>query len=156
MKKKKILVVDDEQDVRETLESVLAKLEYEPIVAASGKEALDLMKKNKIDIILSDLYMPEMDGIELLKRVKTENRNIVFLMITAHPTIETAVDAIKKGAYDYLTKPFHIDEVKMKLNRALEKSGLTSSLTWANGMIWALIISIPVWLILGIILASML
>jgi two-component system response regulator PilR (NtrC family) len=156
MKKKKILVVDDEQDVRETLESVLAKLEYEPIVAGSGKEALDLMKKNKIDIILSDLYMPEMDGIELLKRVKTENRNTVFLMITAHPTIETAVDAIKKGAYDYLTKPFHIDEVKMKLNRALEKSGLTHSLTWANGMIWALIISIPVWLILGIILASML
>jgi two-component system, NtrC family, response regulator PilR len=156
MKKKRILVVDDEQDVRETLENVLAKLEYDPIVAASGKEALDLIKTKKIDVVLSDLYMPEMDGIELLKRVKTENRNIVFLMITAHPTIETAVDAIKKGAYDYLTKPFHIDEVKMKLNRALEKSGLTHSLTWANGMIWALIISIPVWLILGIILASML
>lgn len=156
MKKKKILVVDDEQDVRETLESVLAKLDYEPIVASGGREALELIRQNKIDIVLSDLYMPEMDGIELLKRVKTENRNIVFLMITAHPTIETAVDAIKKGAYDYLTKPFHIDEVKMKLNRALEKSGLTHSLTWANGMIWALIISIPVWLILGIILASLL
>ena len=156
MKKKKILVVDDEQDVRETLESVLAKLDYDPIVAPGGKEALELIKQNKIDVVLSDLYMPEMDGIELLKRVKTENRNIVFLMITAHPTIETAVDAIKKGAYDYLTKPFHIDEVKMKLNRALEKSGLAHSLTWANGMIWALIISIPVWLILGIILASML
>ena len=156
MKKKKILVVDDEQDVRETLESVLAKLDYNPVVAAGGKEALEIIKQNKIDVVLSDLYMPEMDGIELLKRVKTEDRNIVFLMITAHPTIETAVDAIKKGAYDYLTKPFHIDEVKMKLNRALEKSGLAHSLTWANGMIWALIISIPVWLILGIILASML
>lgn len=156
MKKKKILVVDDEQDVRETLESVLSKLEYEPVVAPGGREALELIRKEKIDVVLSDLYMPEMDGIELLKRVKTENRNIVFLMITAHPTIETAVDAIKKGAYDYLTKPFHIDEVKMKLNRALEKSGLTHSLNWANGMIWALIISIPVWLILGIILASLL
>jgi len=156
MKKKKILVVDDEQDVRETLESVLSKLDYDPIVASGGKEALEMIRQNKVDVVLSDLYMPEMDGIELLKRVKTENRNIVFLMITAHPTIETAVDAIKKGAYDYLTKPFHIDEVKMKLNRALEKSGLTHSLTWANGMIWALIISIPVWLILGIILASML
>ena len=156
MKKKKILVVDDEQDVRETLESVLSKLDYDPIVAPGGKEALEMIRQNKVDVVLSDLYMPEMGGIELLKRVKTENRNIVFLMITAHPTIETAVDAIKKGAYDYLTKPFHIDEVKMKLNRALEKSGLTHSLTWANGMIWALIISIPVWLILGIILASML
>ena len=77
-------------------------------------------------------------------------------MITAHPTIETAVDAIKKGAYDYLTKPFHIEEVRIKLSRAMEKRGLASSLRWANGLIWALIISIPIWLILGIILASIL
>jgi DNA-binding NtrC family response regulator len=97
-----------------------------------------------------------MDGIELLKRVKTENKNIIFMMITAHPTIETAVDAIKKGAYDYLTKPFHIEEVRMKIQRAVDTSGLTSSLKWANGMIWALIISIPIWLVLGIILASLL
>ncbi len=156
MKKRKILIVDDEEDVRETLESVLAKLEFDPVTAPGGKEALDIIKNSKIDVVLSDLYMPEMDGIELLKRVKAEDRNMVFLMITAHPTIETAVDAIKKGAYDYLTKPFHIDEVRMKLDRALEKSGLTHSLNWANGMIWALIISIPVWLILGIILASLL
>jgi two-component system response regulator PilR (NtrC family) len=66
------------------------------------------------------------------------------------------VDAIKKGAYDYLTKPFHIEEVRIKLGRAMEKQGLASSLRWANGLIWALIISIPIWLILGIILASML
>lgn len=156
MKKKKILVVDDEQDVRETLESVLANLEFDPVVAPGGREAMEVIRREKVDIVLSDLYMPEMDGIELLKRVKAENKNIVFLMITAHPTIETAVDAIKKGAYDYLTKPFHIEEVKMKIDRALEKSGLTHSLTWANGMIWALLISIPVWLILGIILASLL
>jgi DNA-binding NtrC family response regulator len=100
--------------------------------------------------------MPGMNGIELLKRVKTEKKNIIFLMITAHPTIETAVDAIKKGAYDYLTKPFHIEEVRIKLSRAMEKQGLTHSLRWANGLIWALIISIPIWLILGIILASLL
>lgn len=156
MQKKRILVVDDELDVRETLESVLTKLEFDPVTAASGREAMDIIKKNKVDVVLSDLYMPEMDGIELLKRVKAEDRNMVFLMITAHPTIETAVEAIKKGAYDYLTKPFHIDEVRMKLDRALEKRGLTHSLNWANGMIWALIISIPIWLILGIILASLL
>ncbi len=156
MKKKRVLVVDDEKDVRETLESVLAKLEFDPVVAPGGKEAMEIIKNDKVDIVLSDLYMPEMDGLELLKRVKAEKKNMVFLMITAHPTIETAVDAIKKGAYDYLTKPFHMDEVKMKLDRAMEKSGLTNSLNWANGMIWALIISIPVWLILGIILASML
>jgi two-component system, NtrC family, response regulator PilR len=156
MDKKKILVVDDEEDVRETLSTVLENLDYDPYVAANGEEALETIRQKPIDIILSDLYMPGMNGIELLKRVKSEKKSIVFLMITAHPTIETAVDAIKKGAYDYLTKPFHIEEVRIKLGRAMEKQGLASSLRWANGLIWALIISIPIWLILGIILASML
>lgn len=156
MDAKKVLVVDDEEDVRDTLKSVLKKLEYEPFTAAGGDEALDIIKREEIDVVLSDLYMPNMDGLQLLKRIKAENKKIVFLMITAHPTIETAVDAIKKGAYDYLTKPFHIEEVRLKMNRAMEKRGLMHSLKWANGLVWALIISIPVWLVLGIILASML
>lgn len=156
MERKKILVVDDEEDVRETLATVLENLNYQALLAADGEEALSVIKNQRVDVILSDLYMPGMNGIELLKRVKTEKKNIIFLMITAHPTIETAVDAIKKGAYDYLTKPFHIEEVRIKLSRAMEKQGLTHSLRWANGLIWALIISIPIWLILGIILASLL
>jgi len=151
-----ILVVDDEEDVRETLQSVLKSMNYIPHVAANGNEALKIINNIKIDVVLSDLYMPEMDGIQLLKKVKATNKNVVFLMITAHPTIETAVEAIKKGAYDYLTKPFHIEEVRLKINRALEKKGLSSSLKTANGIIWALLISIPIWLILGIILASLL
>ncbi len=151
-----ILVVDDEEDVRDTLHNVLKSMNYVPYVAAGGAEALEIIKNNKIDVVLSDLYMPEMDGIELLKRVRKDDKRVIFLMITAHPTIETAVEAIKKGAYDYLTKPFHIEEVRMKINRALEKKGLSTSLKTANGIIWALLISIPIWLILGIILASIL
>jgi two-component system response regulator PilR (NtrC family) len=153
---RRVLVVDDEQEVRDTLSSVLENLDYIPYVASNGVEALEIIKKEPIDVVLSDLYMPEMDGIELLKRVRSMDKKIVFLMITAHPTIETAVEAIKKGAYDYLTKPFHIEEVRLKINRALENKGLTSSLKTANGIIWALIFSIPLWLILGIILAKML
>jgi two-component system response regulator PilR (NtrC family) len=156
MQKKRVLVVDDEQDVRDTLATVLEKLDYRAMTAADGDEALEIVGNQKVDVILSDLYMPGMNGIELLKRIKSQRKNIVFLMITAHPTIETAVDAIKKGAYDYLTKPFHIEEVRIKISRAMEKSGLTQSLKWANGLVWALIISIPIWLVLGIILASML
>jgi two-component system response regulator PilR (NtrC family) len=153
---RRVLVVDDEQEVRDTLSSVLENLDYIPYVASNGVEALEIIKNEPIDVVLSDLYMPEMDGIELLKRVRSMNKKIVFLMITAHPTIETAVEAIKKGAYDYLTKPFHIEEVRLKINRALENRGLTSSLKTANGIIWALIFSIPLWLILGIILAKLL
>ena len=153
---RKILVVDDEEDVRDTLYNVLKSLNYEPYTAASGAEALEIIKTTSIDVVLSDLYMPEMDGIELLKRIRAVDAKMVFLMITAHPTVETAVEAIKKGAYDYLTKPFHIEEVRLKINRALEKKGMAHSLKTANGIIWALLISIPIWLILGIILASFL
>jgi len=151
-----ILVVDDEPEVRDTLYNVLKSLDYVPYVAASGAEALDILEREPIDVVLSDLYMPEMDGIELLKRVRMRDNKVIFLMITAHPTIETAVEAIKKGAYDYLTKPFHIEEVRLKINRAMERKGLASSLKTANGIIWALLISIPIWLVLGIILASIL
>lgn len=150
-----ILVVDDEEEVRDTLRNVLKSLDYIPYTAESGEQALQILKDNPIDVILSDLYMPGMDGIELLKKVKSIDSKAVFIMITAHPTIETAVEAIKKGAYDYLTKPFHIEEVRLKINRAIEKKGLAHSLKTANGIIWALLISIPIWLVLGIILASM-
>ena len=156
MNKRNVLVVDDDPDVLSMLERLLKKLEYNPLVAQNGEEAVRIIDTYKIDVVVSDLVMPEMDGMELLKRVKTRKGDIPFLMITGHPTIETAVEAIKKGAYDYLTKPFQVEEVQIKIDRALEKRGLRRSLRWANGVIWALIFSIPIWLILGIILASIL
>ncbi len=156
MKKKNVLIVDDDPDVLNMLEGLLKKLEYNPYVAANGEEAVRVIDSNKIDVVVSDLVMPEMNGMELLKRVKSRKGDIPFVMITGHPSIETAVEAIKKGAYDYLTKPFQAEEVRIKIDRALEKQGLRRSLRWANGVIWALIFSIPIWLILGIILASIL
>ena len=156
MKKRNVLIVDDDPDVLTMLERLLKKLEYFPFVAKNGEEAVQIIDRHKIDVVVSDLVMPEMDGMELLKRVKSRKGDIPFVMITGHPTIETAVEAIKKGAYDYITKPFQVEEVQIKIDRALEKRGLRRSLRWANGVIWALIFSIPIWLILGIILASIL
>jgi two-component system response regulator PilR (NtrC family) len=156
MKKRNVLIVDDDPDVLSMLERLLKKLDYYPFVAQNGEEAVNVIDAQKIDVVVSDLVMPEMDGMELLKRVKSRKGDIPFVMITGHPTIETAVEAIKKGAYDYLTKPFQVEEVQIKIDRALEKRGLRRSLRWANGVIWALIFSIPIWLILGIILASIL
>ena len=156
MKKRNVLIVDDDPDVLNMLERLLKKLDYNPFVAQNGEEAVRIIDVQKIDVVVSDLVMPEMDGMELLKRVKSRKGDIPFVMITGHPTIETAVEAIKKGAYDYLTKPFQVEEVQIKIDRALEKRGLRRSLRWANGVIWALIFSIPIWLILGIILASIL
>ena len=156
MSTKNILIVDDEKEVLELLSELVEKLDYNPLVASSGRDALDILDKTKIDVILSDMVMPEMDGIELLKRVKARKGDIPFLVITGHPTIETAVETIKKGAYDYLPKPFQIEDVGIKIHRAVEKKDLGESLRWSKGLILALLLSIPLWLVLGIIFASLL
>ena len=156
MSTKNILIVDDEAEVLELLSELVERLGYNPIIASCGRDALEILDKTKIDVILSDLVMPEMDGIELLKRAKAQKGDIPFLVITGHPTIESAVETIKKGAYDYLPKPFQMEDVGIKINRAIEKKGLGESLRWSKGLILALLLSIPLWLILGIIFASVL
>jgi two-component system response regulator PilR (NtrC family) len=151
-----VLVVDDEQDVLQTLESMLKELDFNPLVASNGDKAMDIIENNKIDVVLSDIYMPETDGFELLKNVRAFDKEIVFLMITGKPTIETAVQSIREGAYDYITKPFDMEDLRIKINRCIEKKKLSHNLKWSRGVIWALIISIPIWLLLGIIFASIL
>jgi DNA-binding NtrC family response regulator len=151
-----VLIVDDEQDVLHTLESMLLELKFNPIIAQSGDKAMEIIEKNKIDVVLSDIYMPDTDGFELLNNVRSFDKEIVFLMITGKPTIETAVQSIREGAYDYITKPFDLDDLRIKINRCIEKKRLSHHLRWSRGVIWALIISIPIWLLLGIIFASIL
>jgi DNA-binding NtrC family response regulator len=151
-----VLVVDDEQDVLHTLESMLRELNFNPIIANNGDRAMEIIEHNKIDVVLSDIYMPETDGFELLNNVRAFDKEIVFLMITGKPTIETAVQSIREGAYDYITKPFDLDDLRIKINRCIEKKKLSHNLKWSRGVIWALIISIPIWLLLGIIFASIL
>jgi DNA-binding NtrC family response regulator len=151
-----VLVVDDEQDVLKTLESMLKELNFNPIIASNGDKAMEIIENNKIDVVLSDIYMPETDGFELLNNVRAFDKEIVFLMITGKPTIETAVQSIREGAYDYITKPFDLEDLRIKINRCIEKKKLSHNLRWSRGVIWALIISIPIWLLLGIIFASIL
>jgi DNA-binding NtrC family response regulator len=88
----------------------------------------------------------------LLKRVRQQDTRVKFLMITGYPSIDGAVEAMKEGAYDYVTKPFKFDDIKIKLERALQTQRLEKAFKKVNGMMWALIISIPLWLILGIAL----
>ena len=151
-----VLVVDDEQDVLQTLESMLNELNFNTIIASNGDKAMEIIENNKIDVVLSDIYMPETDGFELLNNVRAFDKEIVFLMITGKPTIETAVQSIREGAYDYITKPFDLEDLRIKINRCIEKKKLSHNLKWSRGVIWALIISIPIWLLLGIIFASIL
>jgi two-component system response regulator PilR (NtrC family) len=122
--KSRILVVDDEESIREFLEIMLKKEGYEVTLAEDGQKAKDLLTKKSFDMIISDLQMPNVTGIELLKHVKDTAPEIVFMMITAFGTTETAVEAMKIGAYDYITKPFKIDEVRLNIHNALRSKNL--------------------------------
>ncbi|MEW6188158.1 MAG: response regulator [Thermodesulfobacteriota bacterium] len=148
---KKILVVDDDQQIRELLLDFFHQLGFEVTTAANGVEALGKFSPDDTDCILSDLVMPDMGGLELLKKIKTQAPKIPFLVITGYPSIETALEVMKQGAYDYITKPFQMEDVRIKVERALQTQALQKSVKSLTGIAWAVIISIPIWLILGII-----
>lgn len=122
--KSRILVVDDEESIREFLEIMLKKENYEVTTVEDGLRAKETLGKKSFDMVISDMQMPNMTGIELLKHVKESYPDIVFMMITAFGTTESAVDAMKMGAYDYVTKPFKIDEVRLNIANALRSKNL--------------------------------
>jgi two-component system response regulator HydG len=115
----KILVVDDDKDMCLLLERFLRKKNYEVVVAHSGKEALNCLFRNKVNLILCDYKLEDMTGAELLTSIKGDYPNIPVIIITAYSDIKTAVDAIKRGALDYVTKPLYPDEILLTIERAL-------------------------------------
>jgi len=122
--KPRILVVDDEDSIREFLDIMLRKEGYEVTCVEDGQKAIDVLKKKSFDMIISDLQMPHVTGIELLRHVKENYPDLLFMMITAFGTTESAVEAMKAGAYDYITKPFKIDEVRINISNALNSRHL--------------------------------
>ena len=119
-----ILIVDDERSMREFLRITLRKEGYRVSTASNPFEALDLISKELFDLVITDIKMPQMDGIELLKRIKALNSNIPVIMITAYASVDTAVEAMKEGAYDYISKPFNVEELKHLIGNALERKRL--------------------------------
>ena len=120
----RILVVDDEMIVCESCQRILQEDSYEVECVSSGKEAIEKMKANPFDIVITDLKMPGVDGMEVLKSIREDYPDTVVIMITGFSTVETAVEAMKLGAFDYIPKPFTPDEVSIIVKKALEKRSL--------------------------------
>ncbi len=121
----KILVVDDERSIRDGVERVLTRMGCTVRTAADGRQALDILESEAIAISILDLKMPGMDGMELQQRIREMDDRIVVIIITGYATIETAINAMKEGAYDFIPKPFEPDHLKIVVNRALEKIRLS-------------------------------
>ena len=117
----RILVVDDDAEVRSLICEVLAHWGYQVGVATTGRAALELLKNQLFDIVLCDIRMPEMDGIELLREVKRHDPAVEVVIMTGYPTVATAVEALKLGAYDYLPKPLVLDELQHLMGHIMER-----------------------------------
>jgi len=127
--KTSILIVDDELSMREFLTILLEREGYTVKSSSNAADALNLIKTDDFDLVISDVSMPGLSGIELLSSIKTVSPDTIVLMITAFSTAEQAVEAMKLGAYDYIPKPFKIDEVKLLVKNALEKRELKTEIT---------------------------
>lgn len=120
----KILIIDDEKSIRHTLREILEYEKYQIEEAENGKIGLDKLKEEDFDVVLCDVKMPEMDGIEVLEQARSLDHIPQFIMISAHGTIETAVEATKKGAYDFIQKPPDLNRLLITIKNALDKSNL--------------------------------
>lgn len=128
-----IMLVDDEERFLSTTSRLLQKRGYEPLTASSGEEALKKLEEEAVDVVILDVKMPGMDGVEALTKIKMRHPLIEVIMLTGHGTIDTAVEGMKTGAFDYLTKPCDLDELIAKSEEAYErKQGMEEKIRMAK------------------------
>src|SRR5208283_87863 len=114
-----LLVADDEPSIRRVLEAIFTKDGYTVHIAENGRKALEIAGREPVSVLITDLIMPDMNGVDLLKKIRESHPHVVVVMITAYGTIKTAVDAMRYGAVEYITKPFDVDEIRAVVARAL-------------------------------------
>ena len=124
-----VLVVDDEQDIREGSQRILERIGFDVVTADRGDRALEVFLRKTPAIVLLDLKMPGLDGMEVLRRIRSEDDEVIVIVITGYATVETAIEALKQGAYDFIPKPFEPDQLRIVVNRAAEKIRLTRETT---------------------------
>jgi len=117
----RILVVDDEESVRFFLAKGLRKAGFEIEAVASGRLAIDRLARASFDVVLTDMVMPDVNGLDVLKAVHEMDKDAVVILMTAHGSVENAIDALRLGAFDYLTKPFDLKELLVRIERGLER-----------------------------------
>ena len=152
----RVLVIDDDDSIRTFLVEVLDRLGFESETAENGKKGLEKFHSGGFTLIITDMRMPVMDGLTMLKQIRAEGSKIPIIVITAFPTVSSAVESLVHGADQYLVKPINLDDLKAKIGKAIEKRRMHKRL--ASTKIANIVMAglIPVWIILGWILARLL
>jgi DNA-binding NtrC family response regulator len=143
-----VLIVDDEPLVRQTLSEWMRKKNYHVAEAEGGLQAMEMIRRCDPDIVISDVVMPGMDGIQLLKEAKAIKADIPFLMISGYPSRSSAVDIMRNGASDYLAKPFTPEELARRVSRTLKLKALSKPLAPAKGIMLGAVISGTMWMLI--------
>jgi DNA-binding NtrC family response regulator len=152
----KILVIDDDAAYRMVLRAFIEEKGHTVVEAEGADAGMDIFLHDKIDLVVSDLMMPVKSGMDLLHELRRINPKVLFVMITGYPTKDTAQQAIKDGAYDFLVKPVDMHQLAMVMNRALSTIELKRNLATVRGINMALLVAIPIWILLGILVRILL
>ena len=123
---KNILIIDDDREIQSVLSSIITPEGYEVITAGTGKEALKKIGTHFIDLVLLDIKLPGMDGMKVLKEIKQRDKNLIVIMLTGCGDIKNAVQAMKMGAFNYITKPFENEEILVNINEALQNRDVSN------------------------------
>jgi DNA-binding NtrC family response regulator len=148
----RLLIVDDESEIRQIFGDYFSSLGYRVAVAENGRDALEEFARGDFDCVLSDLVMPVMNGMEFLRALREKDKETAFFLMTGYPSVGNTVDAIKLGAYDYITKPLNLEDVRAKIERAVHARDAEKSLKKTQGLLWSIVMTVPLWLTLGVML----
>jgi len=151
-----ILVIDDDANYRMILRGFIEDKGHTVLEAADADEGLRVFLNEKIDLVVSDLMMPNKSGLELLEELKNVQSKVLFIMVTGYPTPDMAIASMKAGAFDFLVKPVDMNQLAAVMNRALSTVELRGRLSTLRGVNLALLISIPVWILIGILVRVLL
>jgi DNA-binding NtrC family response regulator len=149
----KVWIVDDDESVRDVLTAIVSELGYEARAFKDPNEVLALSHRGAADVIITDLRMPSMSGLDLIRVLIQKDPNVLIMVLTGFPTITDAVDAVRSGAVDFLSKPCRIEEIRIRIERALQSRELRDRLQKNRLLTWVLIGSLPIWFVLGIVLS---
>jgi DNA-binding NtrC family response regulator len=148
----RILIIDHDKTSRSALEEYLTNCGYKVVAACDEEDSLKKFAPGKFDCVISDLFMPTIDGLELLKKIKRRDSDVSCLTVTGHPKIDSAMSAIKEGDFDYIAKPFKRDDIQMKVEQALHLKKTAAALRKGKTLSVSLVVLMPIVVSLGVIL----